>query len=372
MQTLGPALPNNSDAPHGDQEWNRASAMVALHHAIQSSPARLLGSQASPIEIREELTPQPTRRLLFPSPRKTGEFKSLDGIDGQKSTTASPTAPLTPAPDTSTTQPAPRTGGAQEHDLLDKENLPPVDDTDEFDHLFDDTLIPATPGKITPDTARSIAKLLKTPTPHKPTTRGSQTPRTSSKRSAAALGDHLDTPSRSRQKLSPANAMTPFTASLNQFISDGHISSPSRAFNWALTSSPNRGGDRFAFDDDPFSNDIPAMPSSPPLLSTGFHDSFSGGGDLGFEMFEDATATEGLRGWNGMFFDTVEVVQEEDFDALDGTPDESGAGDRDSQSGAGRRSRSPPNNGITSVAILEGGADAPAPVLGPACTGVLA
>ena len=55
---------------------------ATMAREVQSSPVRgFNGSQQSPIEI-EDVTPKPTRRLLFPSPRQRGEIKSL-GDHGQ-------------------------------------------------------------------------------------------------------------------------------------------------------------------------------------------------------------------------------------------------------------------------------------------------
>jgi hypothetical protein len=289
------------------RRWDDTSALAALHQAIQNSPARILGAQTSPIEVGDELTPKPTRRILFPSPRKVGEFKSLDGLSGQKSSTSSPSTKASTSP-----QPT-RAQQDQEVEQVDKENLPPSDENEannEFDHLFHESIMPVTPGKITPNTARSIANILKTPTPLKP-----RTPRTGSKRSAH---DHPETPSRSRvcRAESPSangsgthtatpKPMTPFTASLSQFLSDGMLtSSPSKAFHWGLRSSPNTktGGFNFgAPSHDVFSAGYPSLPSSPPLLNEEFEAGFSG--HLGFELFEDGTATEGLPGdWGSDFF----------------------------------------------------------------------
>lgn len=55
------------------------SAEAALERAIQSSPAGFRRSQEPSADAGgPDLTPKPTRRLLFPSPRKIGEAKSLD------------------------------------------------------------------------------------------------------------------------------------------------------------------------------------------------------------------------------------------------------------------------------------------------------
>lgn len=53
-------------------------AEAALERAIQSSPAGFRKSKEPSVDVDPDLTPKPTRRLLFPSPRKNGEVKSLD------------------------------------------------------------------------------------------------------------------------------------------------------------------------------------------------------------------------------------------------------------------------------------------------------
>jgi hypothetical protein len=328
-----------SNAKDAENRWDETTAFVALQQAIQSSPARVLGAHTSPVEVGDELSPKPTRRLLFPSPRKTGEFKSLDEDPGQKSSTTSPSAqPFSPA------KPTP-VQDDQEVELVDKENLPPPDENDDddndFAHLFDNTVIPVTPGKITPNTARSIANFLRTPTPLK-----SRTPRTGSKRSAH---DHLESPTRTRVRLTPSSGatngngtsatplkpMTPFTASLTQFLSDGLVaSSPSKAFHWGLRNTPNSktGGFHFGSSDhDVFSSDYPGLPSSPPLLSG---DHLEGGfaADLGFQLFEDGTATEGLAGgWGDGFFGSGDVGLE-DGGVVEGHNGKTDGGDRRSSS----------------------------------------
>jgi hypothetical protein len=333
LQTPQHSTSNTKDA---ENRWDETTAFVALQQAIQSSPARVLGTHTSPVEVSDELSPKPTRRLLFPSPRKSGEFKSLDEDPGQTSTTTSPSAPpITPA------QPSP-VQDEQEVEQIDKENLPPPDDDedDDFAHLFDNNVIPVTPGKITPNTARSIANFLRTPTPLK-----SRTPRTGSKRAAH---DHLESPTRTRVRLTPSSAansngisatplkpMTPFTASLTQFLSDGLIaSSPSKAFHWGLRNTPNSKTGGFSFgtpNHDVFSSDYPGLPSSPPLLSGGHLE--GGFADLGFQLFEDGTATQGLAGgWGDGFFGSGDVGLETD-DGSKGRSGKSDDGDRRSSSG---------------------------------------
>ena len=52
-----------------------ASAAAALERAIRASPHKFVGSQKSPIELGD-LTPKPTRRVLFPSPSNSKEGQS--------------------------------------------------------------------------------------------------------------------------------------------------------------------------------------------------------------------------------------------------------------------------------------------------------
>ena len=74
-------------------QWNGPAAAAAFRRAIQSSPPRLVGTAKTPIEIDAELTPKPTRRLLFPSPRRQGEMKSLDDREKSKSNEAERASP---------------------------------------------------------------------------------------------------------------------------------------------------------------------------------------------------------------------------------------------------------------------------------------
>lgn len=164
-----------------NDSMSNTAATAALQRAIQSSPARFLGTQHSPIEI-DEVTPKPTRRLLFPSPRAAGEVKALQD--------RSPNAgePHHEPPPTTSTITA---------DQADKENRPPPPHHDDLALLFEDDARPATP---TPpaDIFSSTAKALLLPPPHTPT----RSPR-------AALGE-----------------MTPFTAHLNQLLSEANAVSP--------------------------------------------------------------------------------------------------------------------------------------------------
>ena len=154
-------------------QWDAARLDAELQRAIQSSPGRSQGSQASPIEI--ELTPKPTRRMLFPSPRKEGQVK---GVDDHPSVDKS-VSPVGSDKQEAFAKISSAVVGQTDVAIFDafnfdKENMPPpFDDDDELAHLFDGSpgAIFRTPGK-TPRKATppkssqvSIDQLLKTPTP---------------------------------------------------------------------------------------------------------------------------------------------------------------------------------------------------------------
>ncbi|KAF2269888.1 hypothetical protein CC78DRAFT_508567 [Lojkania enalia] len=261
-----------------------AFAAAALERAIQSSPPGFQGSKESPINLEPDLTPKPTRRLLFPSPRKAGEVKSLG--DGSS---ASPTDRLVRKP----AEPPVRLPNMD--DEIDKENCPPQTEreVDDLAHLFDDRTTP----KTTPTKGACLPDLLKTPTPGS-RRRAALTPRGRTENSVNASFPGPVTPSRAL--LTPKRSgraatvapLTPFTAQLNAILSDCGHSSPSQNFDFSTFptfNSPGRNVDISAsfgnlISDDFLSSDLP-MPSSPP-------------GNLEFSLYEDpATSTVGL--WSG-------------------------------------------------------------------------
>lgn len=330
----------------GGDAWDADELEMALEKAITSSPARNLGSATSPIEIPEE-SPNPTRRLLFPSPRKDGEFKSLaDPPEAGKSGDVTPTPSSRPQKQqqkvtrktppknvhkstnidpTSRNSNAGATTVRSHDDEVDKENMPPLaeGEDDDFAHLFDDTLLSGTPIPMTPRTEKTIQKMFKTPTPIKV-----RTPRTGngngSKRSRTS--HLLETPTRSSGGIrkSPRYSglgtsggrmtnfeqqLTPISASLNQLLNEAIRSSPGKNLGW----SPGKlfGGDLGNMN---FNNDANGgypLPSSPPIFHSGDFttgmdgedfgegmDDFGGVLDLpGFEMWEDSSATDPVKGW---------------------------------------------------------------------------
>lgn len=307
------------------------AAQAALRRAIQSSPAGLRGSQKAPINIDPDLTPKPTRRLLFPSPRKDGETKSLVAKPlsstvpiGTSEVAAEEDAPKKPrcqrckglkkacdrerpcgrcddagiGHDGCVPCEQPRTNWfekpvvqpvATDHENPDKENCPPTtaEEVDDFAHLFEDPQS----TKTTPQENQPFQDLLKTPTPGS-RRRGPLTPR-----HGADDSELLQTPSRNiftprSNRAATIAPETPFTRQLNALLSDCPISSPTHGIdfsNFPTFNTPGRNGAQFSdfLHDDFLSSDMP-MTSSPPKV---------GALGLGFELYEDPnTATVGL--WN--------------------------------------------------------------------------
>ncbi|KAF2122918.1 hypothetical protein BDV96DRAFT_561647 [Lophiotrema nucula] len=276
-------------------EMEESAAAAALRRAIQSSPGGFRGSRDTPISLEPELTPKPTRRLLFPSPRKSGEVKTL-GDFASESPTNQPMMRKTaespvPLPD-------------MELEDIDKENCPPPNDhDDDLAHLFEDT----GSTKTTPTKGGPLQELLKTPTPGS-RRRPALTPRRGIENNADPTfppmtpSRILRTPNRRAPTVAP---VTPFTAQLNALLSDCiQASSPSQAqdidfSNLPTFTTPGRNYNDltanfdFSIDnmggvDDFLSSDLP-VPSSPPGgMNRG----------LGFSLYEDPdAATVGL--WSG-------------------------------------------------------------------------
>ena len=261
--------------------WNASQLNSALTRAVQSSPVRLEGSQQSPIEV-DDLTPRPTRRLLFPSPRRDGEIKSLDD-NAQVSLKAMPPAlavgqVLKEGVEITFDQ---TDASIFEAFTFDKENLAPgifdgeIGD-EELARLFENgspSLLFKTPFKTprkspclngsreTPRSQRQLSHLLKTPTPgkRKPLTPNRNAANGATLNAAASVvNDFMTSPSSSRyflrstpsrasrtntparlqslQSSDPANnGISPFSRHLAEMLSDANHSSGQ------FTSSPSRG-----------------------------------------------------------------------------------------------------------------------------------
>ncbi|KAK4546260.1 hypothetical protein LTR36_001937 [Oleoguttula mirabilis] len=318
----------------GDPSQNVTRSNAALARAVQSSPIRFNGSQASPIEI-EDITPKPTRRLLFPSPRREGEDKALDDND-QASLSATP---------------PPGKGSAQKQTLtlkagivlecadvnifeaftFDKENMAPGLDVDDDDlaHLFEGSpsALFKTPSKtpskaaaITPRSQRQLEHLLKTPTPASRKRR----PLSPSTHTNAAINhasmpanDFMTSPSSSRyflrstpsrQDRTPGRRslsgqhdrnvdMTPFSRHLAQMLSDANDS--------ATNAFPSPSQQAFDF------SDLPTFTTPGRNLSevdwNGMEDILSSE----FAAFEDGKGVV-VAGGGAVHDDALPVAEEEE------------------------------------------------------------
>lgn len=220
-----------------NDSMSNAAATAALQRAIQSSPARFLGTQHSPIDI-DELTPKPIRRLLFPSPRAAGQTKALQDRSPNASDRTAPTH------DNPTASPA--------ADQADKENQPPPDH-DDLAHFFDGPLALDRPATPTPaGTARSPTTTDPFKTPDKLITpsRTALTPADifSSAAKALLLPPLLPPRTPTQGHLADGTRaalgeMTPFTAHLNQLLSEANaVLSPTATLDFgALPPLPVEG-----------------------------------------------------------------------------------------------------------------------------------
>ncbi|RDL39439.1 uncharacterized protein BP5553_03779 [Venustampulla echinocandica] len=261
------------------------AASTALKRAIQSSPARWAGTRTSPvdgtrqspIDVEEDLGS--TRRLLFPSPRKDGSPKILGEVMINVEHVA--------------TDFRPSKGGAVE--ATDKENCPPAIEAGDMDaellKLFDQEMErPRTPTQKSP-----IPNPFKTPTrptpSHRPITRSVSRSIRSAKSPGQLLSFGQQTPTKTPRR-SPRNHdsifESPFTATMNQLMSEANNQSPTRdalELDFGHPSElPNinvNDGDMNFNIEDFFSTDVP-MPSSPPRM---------------FHLYEDPTAMQNID-WN--------------------------------------------------------------------------
>ncbi|KAB8343182.1 hypothetical protein FH972_022772 [Carpinus fangiana] len=205
------------------------AAVAALQRAIQSSPPRFPGSKHSPIELDGDKSADTTRRLLFPSPRKNGEMKSLD--PSKRDDSSRDSGSVTP-----------------DESQMDKENMPPpaqqADDDDSLRHLFGAT--PRTPKS----GGRGVGDLLRTPR----STNTNSLPRgilTSSAKRWAAANAAPETPTRSAQRapgMTGQEEMTPWTRQLNDMLSEANAPMMSDNFN-TFSDATGMNDGAFAFSD---------------------------------------------------------------------------------------------------------------------------
>ncbi|KAK8162482.1 hypothetical protein BKA80DRAFT_272883 [Phyllosticta citrichinensis] len=302
----------------GEVESQLPGPKRSLGREVHSSPPRVVGSQESPINIEEDSpSERPTRRLLFPSPRKDGQFKSLaDGSKGKFSRTA--------------------------------ENMPPPSDEDNsFAHLFEESSNNA--SKSATPANRSAQDVLKTP--GSKGNRVALTPKGSARKLVADLLNL--TPSKT-MKTPKANG-TPLSASLQDlFKSPG---SASRNRDWLSSPGTARLFDFSEFDVDLFpTSDFP-VPSSPSHGNNGFN----------FSLYEDPMTstntldnfwfstegnelqlTGGEHGTDGRLEEFTTLVDEVMKSANGAAPEE---GEKDDEEGHGGDVAGTPDN--EEVALVE-------------------
>ncbi|MCJ1433179.1 hypothetical protein MMC27_002538 [Xylographa pallens] len=256
---VAPNIQTKSDVVMG------TTAVAALQRAIQSSPGRFLGTKHVPIEV-EDLTPKPTRRVLFPSPKHRTVI-GLGGCDDIPEASKSPRS-----------SPASAKTFLATVDTTDKENRPPPEPAqDPFDDLFDEVPKPASCPSSPSPSSRLPSHIFKTPT--KTPSKHVFTTGDFFSSAAKAFLHAPRTPSRTPNK-EVLGEMTPFTRHLSQMLSDANggdspsTFSPSKAMEFLslpplensadVSSTPGRYFRSEDFDFGTMCSDGMGMPSSPP------------------------------------------------------------------------------------------------------------
>ncbi|KAL8703198.1 MAG: hypothetical protein Q9201_003617 [Fulgogasparrea decipioides] len=227
---------------------NRSSAATALQRAIQSSPVHPPSIQR--IDAGgNDLTPKPTRRILFPSPTQSTQRQAAQG----KSDAIGSMKPYT----------------SQISESADKENLPPRRENEQ-----QCTHDPPLQRSVTPS---SKSRDMRFKTPKRSMTPDRVPPTTGDFFSSAAkalLRPH-STPKHSSTRPSmpqPLGEVSPFTAQINAILSDNNVSPTHSNFDFpylpSLHNTPGRVRHDFDFSQfdpqDLISTDGP-MASSPPV-----------------------------------------------------------------------------------------------------------
>ncbi|KAL9611943.1 MAG: hypothetical protein Q9167_003430 [Letrouitia subvulpina] len=254
-----PRASSNPSSPN-KVRMSDAMAAAALERAIQSSPVRF-GCHPPVMPQVKDLTPKPTRRILFPSPTPSDQARiALKEKD------------INAEPSHRSYQSRSGKQGGEDLNTNNKENCPPPEAEDDFLELSADNKS----VRSTTPTPYSKAPGQTFKTPNRDLNSATVLPMTGDFFSSAAkaLLRPPTTPKRTPTKVSPQplQEMTPFTAQLNQLLSDANNGSPGRnhfdlpAFP-SLSNTPNRMRNEFDFTQfdpqDILSTDVP-MPSSPP------------------------------------------------------------------------------------------------------------
>lgn len=296
------------------------TASAALRRAIQSSPARWVGTQDDPIDV-EDVDLGSTRRLLFPSPRKDGSPKVLGEVVTNVMTVATEF----------------RLSKSAAIATADKENCPPAfegEEDAELMKLFEEEMArPMTPVQKSPATMNPFKTPTRPASTHRPITRSVTRSGRSLKSPEQLMMMLQKTPTRTPRSVrrSPRNHQSifesPFTTTLNQLMSDAnnHCLSPSQQMELDFGSLPPLEASHSnsisfahlpAFDSDFFSTDIP-MPSSPPRLNFSLYE--DGQVDPMWNIdFDGKSSTLDLEGMDG---DEVVLVKTEPDSADQGIDD---------------------------------------------------
>lgn len=262
MQHRRSSSAQTTSSQKNTRSLDEASARAALERAIKSSPHKFVGTEHIPIEV-EDLTPHPTRRILFPSPTQSQKARSkrssIAGSDTQEPQQQG--SGNTPDADT---------------DQANKENCPPATEDDDLDQFFEeDAYVNAHNARSTTPTPTSSSQAMSFKTPKRSSGRLPPTTGDFFSSAAKALLRPPVTPKRAPMKdTQPLRELTPFTAHLNQLLSDANSGSPgSQSFDFlslpSLHNTPGRQIRTMDFDfsqfdsQDLLSIDVP-MPSSPP------------------------------------------------------------------------------------------------------------
>ncbi|KXJ93207.1 hypothetical protein Micbo1qcDRAFT_232804 [Microdochium bolleyi] len=284
LQRSNSAQSEQQDSNVSENGSGRNRQRVVAETKCISTHSRGSGRAESPIDLDDGLGP--TRRLLFPSPRKSGEVKTL----GEVAVNIVQTAPD-------------YCGDKMREGEVEKENQAGGESQlshDEFADLFGPT--PARPSTPPPKSAESIP--FKTPTrppSHRPVTRSVTHSVLRSGRSLKSPNPGLmleRTPTRSATKTPRSSARkrtqaaahnldsfvfdSPMTKSINQMLSEANGFEGELDLSMLNSDDANLNVDAHFDFSALLSTDAP-MPSSPPMLRHGATSMVSFGGTLAYE-----------------------------------------------------------------------------------------
>ncbi|KAI9740227.1 MAG: hypothetical protein M1834_004805 [Cirrosporium novae-zelandiae] len=240
---------------------NRDLNATSIQIVAQSSPIRapsssgVGSSEHDPIEIDDhDLTPRPTRRLLFPSPRQDGGMKTLEykssSLNGGSSSNSTPrtstmNGSLAIADPPTPLRRSPRLNKNNDLDsIIDKENMPPPQlhslsafevehPNSDLSYLFEGSPLISSPSRnthpprpTTPTPTKSTLNgtILKTPISKSKSPSKSKSKSTHSKKPPRTPKNKLSK-SPSKTPRSAAGELTPFTAELGRLLAQANSQS---------------------------------------------------------------------------------------------------------------------------------------------------